>query len=93
MDITAPGRYEVRTESSTYCIDADQMRAFRSRSATSKRLFTDGRPLVLAELPHVVIGEPMRLSVVVADDLLDQAHRGKPAPMVTAPVVAVARVG
>ena len=55
-------------------------------------LFTDGAPLLSAEVPEPVVGERMRMRIWVADEFLDHASKGTSTDMLTTEVLAVDRV-
>jgi hypothetical protein len=90
--------YEVLTMTSRYVIDTGEMLAVREprvptyaappphRHLVHKSLFTDAGTIALAALPDVHVGEPMRMSVYVDDNLLSRAEAGHPTAMVTTPV-------
>jgi hypothetical protein len=105
MRLDQTARYLIRTETSTYVIDTGAMRACRrpggagvvpgqgALAPVHKKLFTDGAPLMLAELPEVNVGHPMELRIVVPNKFLDHQDEGPGTPLVTTTVMEVTRLG
>lgn len=99
MQLQQPATYLIATQTSTYLVDTGAMRAFREPRPQSgapglvqRRLFTDGSPLVLTSVPEVVVGQPMRLLVTVAEEFLDRPAAEGGTPMVTTAVTEVSRL-